>query len=148
MTNLRAAMDRIRDPGVRLEVEPYARRYFELEAELIVDPALLPASVVQAARAALSETFSFERRAFGQTVTAAEAIAVLQAVPGVVAVDLNVLRPVEDPSKKRRARLVVPRGRRVVPALFAGLARVEGADTKPAELLLLTPAITRLTTHQ
>jgi predicted phage baseplate assembly protein len=133
MTNLLAAIDRVRDPGVKLVVESFERRYFDVEAELVIDPAHMPPAVVEAAQARLADFFSFEQRAFGQAATAAEVITRLQTVPGVIAVDLNVLRPVADPGPPL-----------VVPVLLARQARVDGAATRPAELLLLSPAITQL----
>jgi hypothetical protein len=41
----------------------------------------------------LLTAFAFAARSFAQPVTAAEVIAVIQAVPGVIAVDLNTLTP-------------------------------------------------------
>jgi hypothetical protein len=47
--------------------------------------------VIAAAKAALLQRFMFENRQFGQAVTAAEAIVTLQAVEGMIAVDLDAL---------------------------------------------------------
>jgi hypothetical protein len=47
--------------------------------------------VLTAVKNALREQFSFDVRAFGQPVFSSEVIAALQAVPGVVAVDLSKL---------------------------------------------------------
>ena len=74
---------------------------------------------------ALAQLYSFERRDFAQPVTAAEAIATAQRVPGVVAANLTELR--------------LTGGSAAVTSLLpARRARLGAAGTAvPAELLVL-----------
>ena len=80
-------------------------------------------------QAALEEAFSFEARRLGQPVTATETIALVQAIPGVVAGDLNQLFFVEDGGAAPTASLSS--------FLEARGARIEDGDLLPAELLRL-----------
>jgi hypothetical protein len=92
--NLRTAMDAARDPLQHLEIVTFRPRTFSLDAGVLVDaPRYVPADVLAQATTALLTAFAFAARSFGQPVTAAEVIAVIQAVPGVIAVDLNTLTP-------------------------------------------------------
>jgi predicted phage baseplate assembly protein len=90
-TNLLAAIQQAGVPNVPLEVQSYRNAYFELTATIIVKPAFQIDSVVAAVEQALRAQFSFDARAFGQPVMLSEVVATMQAVPGVVAVDIDRL---------------------------------------------------------
>ncbi len=97
-THLLEAIDSARDPIQPVMVAGYIPRTFSLEASVVTDSRYVDEDVFAQARTLLLENFSFGKRAFGQPVTAAEVVAMIQAVPGVVAVDLDSLSldPVED----------------------------------------------------
>lgn len=122
----------------RVQVDGYGRRVFVLEATLFVREDVLASQVVDAALQALKDAFSFERRAFGQGVSVSEVIAVVQAVAGVVAVDLDRLY---DPSSLD--------GPALVPFIAAQTARVTlaagGPRVEPGQLLLFDAGRSRLT---
>lgn len=68
-------------------------------------------------RAALLDTFSYDRRDFGQAVYPAEVVAAIQGVAGVVSVDLDALGGIEatDVATGKRidnVAMIVPRLRR------------------------------------
>jgi hypothetical protein len=138
--NLVAAIDAARDPAAAVVVESYARRYFNLEAEVLVDRGLVAEQVFEAVRAAIAAAFSFERRDFGQLVSAAEVVTLIQGVPGVVMTDLRKLYLVQEqapeapPAKPLSQLLLVERARLVA-----------GGGTAPGELLLVNPAGITLT---
>ena len=90
-THLLEAMDRARDPIQPVRVAGYIPRTFSLEASVVTDSRYVDEDVFAQAKSILLENFSFKKRAFGQPVTAAEVVAMIQAVPGVVAVDLDSL---------------------------------------------------------
>src|SRR5262249_52114604 len=95
--NLVEAIGRAHDPAQRFLVDTYGPRFFNVRGRVLVDaPRYEPAAVLAAVEAALKASFAFERRGFGQRVTAAEVLAVMQNVPGVVAADLHQLYPYED----------------------------------------------------
>jgi hypothetical protein len=121
---------------VAVEVASFDRRYFDLEASLRIDPAYVAADVIEAARRAALDAFSFARRSFGQPVTAAEVVEELQRVPGVVAVYLRALYSVGEeapiPTEDDPPRPLEP-------VLVAQRARLVGAAVMPAEMLLVNP---------
>jgi ligand-binding sensor domain-containing protein len=79
------------DPMQGVQVDSYEPLLFNLAARVLVDPRYQTELVIPAVHTALLETFAFEKRAFGQSVTDSEVIAAMQAIAGVVAVDLDAL---------------------------------------------------------
>ena len=91
--------------------------------------------ILRALLGVLEEAFSFDERAFAQSVTAAEIVSLLQAVDGVLAVDLNGLwlSTDTDPTTETAAE-------NALSAILLASAAVWNATTKkvdPAELLLI-----------
>jgi hypothetical protein len=131
--NLVRAIDAQRDPVHPVEVASYEPRRFHMEASVLVDPRLVSADVLARVTEALRGAFAFAERAFGQPVTAAEVMKVMQEVEGVMAVDLDRLAPDDPP--------LPPESEQPVAVLTAGSAYVrEDGSTAPAELLLINPA--------
>jgi hypothetical protein len=91
MEKLKNAIDDARDPSVAVELANYELLTFSLEATVQYDAAYLAEKVQSAIEDALREAFSFDRRSFGQPVTAAEIISAIHRVEGVIAVDLDAL---------------------------------------------------------
>jgi len=90
--NLIAGINKARDPAQIVRVDSFARLLFNLEANVAVDsPRYIKEDVFGGIQAALLEAFAFEKRAFGQLVTSAEVITVIQQIGGVIAVDLDTL---------------------------------------------------------
>lgn len=87
--NLVAAMQKAGDRYIPLQVKSYLRAFFRIKARVKVDPDYLPDKVLAAVWDSLRNQFSFDARAFGQGVALSEAIAIMQTVPGVVAVDVD-----------------------------------------------------------
>lgn len=90
-TNLISAMQQAGDPFVPLQVRSYVKRFFRIAAIVTINPDYVADRVAAAIEAALRTAFSFAVRAFGQPVTLSEVIAAMQAVAGVLAVDVTVL---------------------------------------------------------
>jgi predicted phage baseplate assembly protein len=125
--NLLAAMQKAGDPRVPLRVRSFRRAYFRLAGKIRLDPEHMPEKVITAITESLRATFSFEARAFGQPVTSSEVIAVIQKVPGVVAVDLDQLYRTDAAAAGLEPRLI------------AETPRAGATDTVAAELLTLDP---------
>lgn len=89
--NLRAGIDAARHVGPPLVLETFQPKPFSVDLRVVAAPGRSYADVATAVTAALVDTFSFERRAFGQRVSAAEILAVTQNVSGVLGADLDVL---------------------------------------------------------
>ena len=90
-TNLVAAIGAVRDPTRQVTLGSYDSLFFYVRARVLVDSDYTASEVLAAAEAHLLETFSFETREFAQPVSAAEAMAEIQGVDGVTAVDLDEL---------------------------------------------------------
>jgi predicted phage baseplate assembly protein len=87
--NLIAAMRKAGDRYISLQVKSYQRAYFRLKAKVKVNPDYLPDKVLKAVWQSLYTQFNFDLRAFGQPVALSEVIAIIQSIPGVVAVDVD-----------------------------------------------------------
>ena len=88
---LEAAIRETREPSLKVRIISYSQRLFTVKARFRRHPDHRLEDVVAAQSDALRKTFHFSRRRFGQPVTAAEVITVLQNTAGVVAVDLDEL---------------------------------------------------------
>jgi len=124
-SNLAKALTASGEPRRHVRLVPYVPRPFQVAAQLVVDPDHLASAVVAQAAAALGDSLAFERRAFAQPVAQSGVEATLQAVDGVVAVDLTALHLVG--------------GSGVSPLLAASGATVAGGGVTGAELLQLMP---------
>jgi ligand-binding sensor domain-containing protein len=89
--SLVAAMTAARDPSQLVQIDSAAAEQFNVAAKVLIDPRYQAEIVIPAIRDRLLTTFAFAARQYGQGVTAAAVIAVIQAIPGVVAVDLDAL---------------------------------------------------------
>jgi predicted phage baseplate assembly protein len=87
--NLVAAMQKAGDRYISLQVKSYRRAYFRIKAGVKIDPDYLPEKVIAAVWNSLQTQFSFDARGFGQSVALSEAIAIIQTIPGVKAVDVD-----------------------------------------------------------
>jgi hypothetical protein len=85
------AIDAVRDPIEPVQVDNFLLRTFSIKADVLIDPQYLAEDVLEQVEASLISAFSFENRNFGQPVTAAEVLLIMQTVKGVVAVDLDKL---------------------------------------------------------
>lgn len=90
--HLLAAIADAGEPNVPVRLASYRRGAFTFSASLTIDPARDKDIVLAAAESSAREAFSFARRSFGQAVSRSEIIALLQGVPGVVAVQVSALR--------------------------------------------------------
>jgi hypothetical protein len=131
-THLLAALQAAGDPHVPLRLLGYQASTFRLGLKVRRDPAYAIETVLAAVEAALRAHFAFEPRALAQPVYESDVIAVAQAVPGVVAIDLDLLwggtQPAVQAQPSRQARLLAAR------------MRVAGGNALPAELLTLDAA--------
>ncbi len=83
------AIEANKDPVHHLTTATFTPRAFGVRASVLVDPTYLWDDVTASAREALAEAFSFTARRFGQGVTPADVVTVLQGIDGVLAVDLD-----------------------------------------------------------
>lgn len=126
--NLLTAMQKVSDPYISLQIQSYRSAYFRLAANIKVDSDFIPDRVLTDVQRSLQTHFGFDARQFGQGVAMSEVIAVMQAVAGVVVVDVDQFFRHDEPAS-RQARLLA-----AVPQVSSDNASVEAA-----ELLTLDP---------
>ncbi len=90
-SNLLAALAAAGDPAIAVALLSYRPGLVRLAARLKIDPDHAAATVLAAADSVLRQRLGFASRALGEPVTASTVITWLQAVPGVLAVDLDAL---------------------------------------------------------
>ncbi|MEO5658421.1 MAG: putative baseplate assembly protein [Polaromonas sp.] len=117
------------DPHVAVQLLACQSSTFKLGLKVKRDPAHEARAVLAAVETALRRHYSFEARGLSQPVQKSEVIAVAQAVPGVVAVDIMRLYGGTQPASQT---LVSEQMR-----LLASRMRVQSGVARPAELLTL-----------
>jgi hypothetical protein len=95
--NLVAGLRAAGDPNVALRVQSYRAATFALGVRLTIDPDHVIDRVRTEVETALRAAFSFAARSFAQVVVLSEVIAVIQSVPGVLAVDVDRLHRSDAP---------------------------------------------------
>ena len=125
-TQLKDALRAYGDPFVAFTMKNFRKVLFQAHGTVTVAVDHVIDTVMAAVYAALLDRYSFDSRAFGQPVALSEAIAAIQSIPGVVAVDIDKFYRNDKPTPDWLARLDADR-----PAM--GADGVVGA----AELLLI-----------
>ncbi|MEI4884376.1 hypothetical protein, partial [Klebsiella pneumoniae] len=77
------------NPLVPIHAVTFLETLFGLQADLAYDPAYDAKAVKAAVRQALQTEYSFANRTFGQGVSGDEVAALIQVVPGVIAVNVK-----------------------------------------------------------
>ncbi len=126
LKNFNAALDAARDPTQQIKVESFDQLLFNLAANVAVDSRYIVKDVFSAVQSALTDSFSFANRSFGQPVTAAEVMTIIQQVSGVIYVDLTSLYLSSDSAALNQ---VLP----------ANIAHVENGTIHHAQLVLINP---------
>ncbi|MBU6399280.1 MAG: putative baseplate assembly protein, partial [Verrucomicrobia bacterium] len=93
LAKLDTALRNLGNPLIPITIVSFLETTFGFSADLQYDPAYDLPTVQGQVRDALAAAFSFATRAFGQGVSADEVAAFIQAVPGVVAVNVTGLHP-------------------------------------------------------
>jgi hypothetical protein len=93
LNNLAASLHNFGNPLVPVTVQSFLETLFSLSADLRIDPRHDSGAVNAAVRQTLTQAYSFSARTFGQGVSADEVAAIIQAVPGIVAVNVTNLQP-------------------------------------------------------
>jgi predicted phage baseplate assembly protein len=141
--NLVRALRRSGDPYQPLKVFMRELLLLVISAGVRLQPDYLWEAVEPQIRAALLDTFSFERRELGQDVFRSEAISAIQSVPGVAYVDLDIFDAVGE------AQLANPNlaaNLELRPRIVAEPARTNDDQTSsqrilPAQMIFLTPDV-------
>lgn len=130
--NLLNGINNARHPDVLVVLNNYKSLLFNVDAKVYVDKNYEADKVLNDVKNILLDTFSFEQRSFGQSVTLSEVVAVMQSIEGIIFIDLENLYFNSRTSKLNER-------------LPAKLARLENNIIKPAELILINPDAISLT---
>jgi predicted phage baseplate assembly protein len=125
-TNLKGAIEKARHANHQVRLDSFIPLLFDVKAKVIIDSDYIAENVLAQIKETLLNSFSFDVRRFGQSVTPAEVTSVIQGVKGVIAVDLDKLNG-EDPFGKEHFRLP------------AKIAHWDGKVMVAAELLTINP---------
>jgi hypothetical protein len=130
--NLLAALKAGGDPHVPLRLLAHQASSFHIGLKVKCDAAYEASAVLAAVEAALRARYAFDVRQLGQPVQQSDVVACVHSVPGVLAVDLDLLYggslPAAQTLPSRQVRLLASRMRAV------------GGVPLAAEVLTLSPA--------
>jgi hypothetical protein len=90
--NLITSLHNYGNPLIPIHASSFLETLFRLAADVRYDPAYDAGAVKAAILQALTQKYSFAARSFGQGVSADEVAASIQAIPGVVAVNIRRLK--------------------------------------------------------
>jgi Baseplate J-like protein len=136
--SLNLALREFGDPRQAIVVQSRELLFLIISARVRLVPDYHWEAVEPEVRRALLDAFSFERRELGQDVFLSEVIAVIQAVPGVECVDVDVLDTIAQ-SKPLGALKNLGRTLRLRPCIPVELAHPN--DVRPAQLAVLPPEV-------
>lgn len=146
--NLGAALRELGDPGLPVRLEVREAALLVVSAGVKVAPELLWEHVEPRVRAALLDTFGFDRRELGQDVLLSEVVAAIQGVRGVEYVDVDILSKATgsiDPADLERLARDLgagqPRERIAADPARAGTGPGGGTLLRPAQIVYLSPAV-------
>ncbi len=122
--NLLSAINNARHDNYPVLINSFNLISFNVKARIKIDPDYLNDSVIKDVKSILIQSYKFDNRVFGQSVSPSEVIAIIHAVNGVIAVDLDELGGVDPFSVSNYL-------------LTANIARWNGTTINPAELLLI-----------
>ncbi|MBN1428153.1 MAG: putative baseplate assembly protein [Anaerolineae bacterium] len=125
--NFIAALGAAQDPTQMFMVSTFELLLFNLSANVAIDNRYVAESVFQAIYDVLVDAFSFPKRSFGQSVTSAEVVSIIQNINGVIYVDLDLLYLSSD-------------GQALHQALSASIAHITDGAIREAQLLLINTA--------
>lgn len=131
--NLRLALRDAGDPHQPFRVAIREKLLLAISANVRLHSDYIWEAVEPKIRATLLDTFSFERRELGQDAHLSEAIAAIQAVPGVLYVDIDLFDVVSlgGPPPGRQEHIAVN---------LAGPVQNQG-EIKPAQIAVLSPGV-------
>jgi predicted phage baseplate assembly protein len=89
LTNLQTSLTNYGNPLIPVYAATFIETLFDLSAQVAYDPSFSQPAVTAQILATLAGEYSFANRSFGQGVSAAEVAAVIQGVPGVIAVNVT-----------------------------------------------------------
>ena len=91
LANLVASLQSYGNPNVVIYAQSFLETTFGLSADLCYDPSYSAPAVQAAVLQLLQQTYTFSSRSFGEGVSGDEVAALIQGVPGIIAVNVKSL---------------------------------------------------------
>jgi hypothetical protein len=138
--NLYKALLELGDPYQAVELALRELRLLVIEARVRILPDYLWEEVEPRLRAAILNTFGFDKRELGQDVLQAEALSTLQLVKGVAYVDLETLASLGD-EELSGENITAGLGKAKRIPVHAARLSTTGTAIAPAQLAILSPQV-------
>jgi hypothetical protein len=129
VAKLKQALRDYGDPFVAFTIKSYRQALFQIQGTVTIGADYVIDTVMAEVTTELSQRYSFDAREFGQPVALSEAIAAIQSITGVVAVDIDKFYRTDATTPPHQSRLIADRPAMGADGVFAA-----------AELLLLDAA--------
>ena len=84
-------IERFKDPHIPFMLDSFIKKTFSLTAKIKISKDMLSDKVLLSVNNSILDTFSFEKRQFGQPVTLSEVFTLIQNIQGVIFVDVDQL---------------------------------------------------------
>jgi len=91
LENITRSIEKFKDPHIPFILDSFIKKTFSLTAKIKINKDMLSDKVLLSVKNMILDTFSFENRQFGQSVTLSEIVTLIQNIPGVIFVDLDQL---------------------------------------------------------
>lgn len=129
--NVTRSIERFKDPHIPFMLDSFTKKPFSLTAKIKISKDMLSEKVLQSVKNTLLDTFSFEKRQFGQPVTLSEVFTLIQNIQGVIFVDLDQLYFDDSPPNQNKPEKY----------LSCSFAYYNNREKKifPAEILVINP---------
>ena len=135
---LLGAIRKAGDPFVPLRVGSFRRALFTTTFKLKIDADYVKTTVQRDVETALRTRFGFAGRSFGQSVALSDVMAVIQAVQGVIAVDVDTLRRTDNIGGSGLVRplpAALPQATSLTGTLAAELLTIADDPIAPGDML-------------
>ena len=96
LRNLREAFQQLGDPRLPILIAPRERLALVVSAKVKIEPDYLWEKLEPIVRAAMLDAFGFERIELGDDLFLSDALSVMQALPGVVYVDIDIFDTISE----------------------------------------------------
>ena len=96
LRNLREAFQQLGDPRLPILIAPRERLALVVSAKVKIEPDYLWEKLEPIVRAAMLDTFGFERIELGDDLFLSDALKVMQALPGVVYIDIDTFDAISE----------------------------------------------------
>lgn len=89
--NFLKSLEKYKDPHIPFKLGSFIKKTFSITAKIKINTDFMQEKLISSVRNKILDTFSFEKRQFGQPVSLSEVVTLIQNTDGILAVDLDEL---------------------------------------------------------